>query len=64
MKKFWETLEWLNAKEAALKTNEVLTRTEYVRIFGAKEYTEEKYQEYLRLMKQKVIQERLNDGKN
>lgn len=59
MKKFWETPEWLSAKESTLKTKEVLTRTQYVRVFGAKEFTEEKYQEYLRLMKEKSMQERL-----
>jgi hypothetical protein len=47
---FWETPEWIKAKTISLKTNKLLSRIEYVKEFGAKNYTEEKYQAYLRAM--------------
>lgn len=39
-----------------MKTERILTRLEYLKEIGSKEYTEEKYQEYLKIMK--------NDGQD
>lgn len=48
---FWETKDWITAKTVVLKTEKILSRIEYLRLLGWKEYSEEKYQTYLRVMK-------------
>jgi hypothetical protein len=55
--KFWETPLWMDCKTAVLKTEDTMSRSEYVRYFGAKEFTEEKYQAYLKTMRIKKAQE-------
>jgi hypothetical protein len=47
---FWETPEWVKLKTGTLKTERLLSRVEYVRRFGAKSYSEDKYQAYLKVM--------------
>lgn len=54
---FWQEPEWIKLKQACvMKTERILTRLEYLKEIGSKEYTEEKYQEYLKIMK--------NDGQD
>lgn len=48
--KFWLTPEWIKLKTMGNKTDKILTKTEYVKEFGAKNWSEEKYKEYLRVM--------------
>ena len=50
MKAFWETKEWQEAKSQTSKTDKLLSRSEYLRTIGAKEYSEEKYQRYMAVM--------------
>lgn len=47
---FWETKEWIEAKTTIIKTEKLLKRTEYLRLLGYKNYSEEKYQKYLEVM--------------
>lgn len=47
---FWQTKEWIEAKTTILKTEKLLNRTEYLRLVGSKNYSEEKYQKYLAVM--------------
>jgi hypothetical protein len=58
---FWETPEWVKLKAGTLKTERLLSRVEYVRRFGAKNYTPEKYEAYLRVMN-KTEQEKFIDN--
>ena len=55
---FWETPEWVQLKTIAShqQTDTLLSKTEYLRMVGAKEFTEEKYQAYLKTMQQKEEQ--------
>lgn len=48
---FWQTPEWIKAKQSVRKTEEVMTRVEFLREVGHKEYSEKLYQEYLQVMK-------------
>ena len=48
---FWETKEWISLKNFIAKTDKVLSRIEYLRTFGYKNYSEEKYRAYLNIMK-------------
>lgn len=47
---FWETKSWIDAKTVILKTDKLLSRVEYLKLLGAKNYSEEKYLKYLRIM--------------
>lgn len=47
---FWETPEWISLKTRQTKTEKVLSKTEYLKMVGAVEFTEEKYKEYLKVM--------------
>lgn len=47
---FWETPEWIKTKIMGMKTDHILTKTEYVKEFGAKNFTEEGYKKYLDIM--------------
>lgn len=49
---FWETKEWIEAKTKILKTEKLLSRLEYLRLVGWKEYSEKKYKIYLGIMTQ------------
>ena len=50
---FWETKEWISLKTVVLKTNKLLSRVEYLKQMGYKNFTEEKYQQYLNVMRLK-----------
>lgn len=49
---FWENPDWVKAKTINLKTEKLLSRVEYLKMFGWKEYSDEKYSKYLEIMKQ------------
>jgi hypothetical protein len=51
---FWETKEWIEAKTFILKTDKLLSRLDYLKHVGYKNYSEEKYQKYLEVMTKKV----------
>lgn len=49
---FWQEPEWIKLKQSCvMKTDRLLTRLEFLKEIGAKEYSEGKYQEYLKIMK-------------
>lgn len=48
---FWETKYWIEAKTKILRTEKLLSRIEYLKLVGYKNYSEEKYQAYLKVMK-------------
>lgn len=48
---FWETKEWVKLKTFILKTEKILSRIEYLKLVGHKNYSEEKYQQYLNTMR-------------
>ena len=45
--------EWIKIKTFIAKTEKLLSRVEYLRMFGWKNYSEENYQKYLETMKLK-----------
>jgi len=48
---FWQEQEWIKLKQSCvMKTERLLTRLEYLKEVGAINYSEEKYQEYLKSM--------------
>jgi len=48
---FWQEQEWIKLKQSCvMKTERLLTRLEYLKEVGANNYSEEKYQEYLKSM--------------
>ena len=47
---FWRTKEWIELKQFTLKTDKILSRIEYLRLVTAKNYSEDKYREYLKIM--------------
>ena len=49
---FWETKEWVSLKTIVLKTDKLLSRYEYLKQVGHKNYSEEKYQQYINVMRQ------------
>lgn len=52
--KFWETEEWIKIKTTGqLITDKILSRVEYVKTVGAKYYSDESYNKYLKAMKDK-----------
>lgn len=51
---FWETKEWIEAKTFILKTDKLLSRLEYLKNVGYKNYSEKKYQKYLEVMTKKT----------
>jgi hypothetical protein len=50
--KFWETPEWIRTKTLGMKTDKLLTKIEYLKYVGAKNFTEEGYKKYLEIMQQ------------
>lgn len=59
----FKSREWLSLKTEDFKTDKVLSRIEFVQKFGAKNFSAEKYQEYLRLCEnsgESAIEETLN----
>lgn len=44
---FWEMKEWIELKTSDLKTEKLLSRVEYLRLVGAKNFSDEKYKKYL-----------------
>lgn len=44
--------EWLKIKTGTLKTDKLLTRTELLKEVGWEKFTEELYQEYLKVMEE------------
>lgn len=48
---FWESKEWIEVKTATFITEKLLSRMEYLKRVGYKNYSEEKYQKYLIIMK-------------
>lgn len=47
---FWETKEWIKLKTFISKTDKLLSKVEYLRLVGYKDFTEEKYKKYLEVM--------------
>ena len=47
---FWETKKWTELKTNQIKTDKLLSRVEYLRLVGYKNYSEEKYRDYLKSM--------------
>lgn len=47
---FWETKDWVEAKTVILKTEKLLSRIEYLKMVGSKNYSDEKYRQYLKVM--------------
>ena len=50
---FWQEPNWIKLKTFSLKTDKVLSKTEYLKEIGYKNFTEEKYREYLTANKAK-----------
>lgn len=51
---FWQEAEWIKLKQSrTMKTERLLSRLEYLKEVGASNYSEEKYQEYLKPMEKK-----------
>ena len=48
---FWEQPDWIKIKTFIAKTDKLLSRAEYLRLVGWENYSEDKYQTYLRIMK-------------
>jgi hypothetical protein len=57
---FWETKEWIELKTSDLKTDKLLSKVEYLRLVGAKNFTEESYRKYLETFTQEKTE--LNEG--
>ena len=51
---FWESKSWIEAKTFTLITVKLLSRIEYLKRVGHKNYSEEKYQKYLLVMKESI----------
>ncbi len=51
---FWNTPEWVKLKTSEIKTKKLLSRTEYLRLVGYKNYSETKYQQYLGAMRDQL----------
>lgn len=47
---FWETPDWIKMKTFIAKTEKLLSRVEYLRLVGAKNFSDEKYKRYLEVM--------------
>jgi hypothetical protein len=45
----FKSREWMSLKTENFKTDKVLSRIEFVQKFGAKNFSADKYQDYLRL---------------
>lgn len=48
---FWQTPEWIKMKTFIAKTEKVLSRVEYLKLMGCKNYSEDNYKRYLEIMK-------------
>lgn len=46
--KFWETPEYVKLKTKQPETDKLLTRVEYLKLVGYKNYSEEEYQKYVK----------------
>lgn len=60
---FWETKEWIEAKTFLLKTDKLLSRLDYLKRAGYKNYSEEKYQKYLEVMTRNYPNKSIINGK-
>ena len=49
---FWQEPEWIKLKSSEEKTEKLLSRVEYLRLVGYKNYSDENYKKYLQTMKQ------------
>lgn len=47
----FKSREWLEIKTGSLKTEKLLSRIEFLREVGWEKFTEELYQEYLKVMR-------------
>lgn len=47
----FKSREWMQIKTLSIKTDRVLSRIEWLKEVGWESYSEEKYQEYLAVMK-------------
>lgn len=54
---FWETDEWIKLKTFVATTDRLLSRVEYLRLMGYKNYSPEKYKQYLEAMKEKELED-------
>jgi len=50
---FWQTYEWIKIKTFVARTEKLLSRVEYLRLVGWKNFSEEKYKQYLQAMDNK-----------
>lgn len=48
---FWETRDWMELKTIVLRTDKLLTKSEYLKQVGYKNFSEEKYKKYLDVMR-------------
>lgn len=57
---FWERPEWIKLKTSEVKTDKLLSKVEYLRLVGAKNFTEESYRKYLETFTQEKTES--NEG--
>lgn len=50
---FWETPDWIRLKSFVATTEKLLSRVEYLKLVGYKNFTDEKYKKYLKAMENK-----------
>ena len=50
MTSFWEQPEWIKMKTFVAKTDKLLSRVDYLKLVGYKNYSDEKYKQYLKVM--------------
>jgi hypothetical protein len=52
---FWEHPSWIEAKTAPFTTETVLSRTQFLKLVGSGNYSENSYQKYLEAMSEKAL---------
>lgn len=50
---FWETDDWIRVKTFVATTDKLLSRVEYLKMMGYKNYSDESYKKYLKAMAEK-----------
>lgn len=50
---FWETDDWIRVKTFIATTDKLLSRVEYLKMMGHKNYSDQSYQNYLKAMAEK-----------
>lgn len=50
---FWEIDDWIKLKTHQMTTDKILSRVEFLKTVGAKYYSDQAYQKYLKAMEQK-----------